>query len=87
MSLPPLLDPLHVGLVAEVIFVPRFSEPAPLALRFAGTATIRGQAEKLTAGIMDVGREEIFAATALAAVGLEIHRLQKREENRADINQ
>jgi hypothetical protein len=74
MSLSPLLDPLHIGLVAEVVFVPWFFKPAPLAIRFAGPATIGGHAEQLPAGVMNVGCEENFAASAFVAVALGTHR-------------
>ena len=76
MSLSPLLDPFHIGLVAEVIFVRWLSEPAPLAPGFAGPTTFGGQAEKLSAGIMNVGSEENLAASAFASVALGTHRLK-----------
>ena len=74
MGFAPLLDPLHVLSVAEVISVGWFSQPAPLTGGFAGAATSGSQTEKLTVGIMNVGSEKYFAAAALASVELGTHR-------------
>ncbi|MPN52211.1 hypothetical protein SDC9_199867 [bioreactor metagenome] len=74
MSLAPLLDPLHMGLVAEVMFVLWFSKPAPLTPSLAGPATIGGRAEKLPVGIMRLRREENLATSAFASATLGTHR-------------
>jgi hypothetical protein len=83
MSLSPLLDPFHIGLVPEVIFIPWFPEPLPLAPSFAGPAAIGGQTEKLASGIMNVRCEENFAAAALASVSLGTHRAQNEKKTKA----
>jgi hypothetical protein len=75
MRFAPLLDPLHVLGVVEVISTAWFSQPAPLTGGFACLATIRSRTEKLTTGIMNIGSEKHFAAAALASVVLGTHRL------------
>jgi hypothetical protein len=79
MGFTPLLHPLRVLSITEVISVSWFSQPAPLAGGFAGAPTSRRQTKQLAAGIMNVGSEEDFAATALAPRELGTHR-SKREE-------
>ncbi len=82
MVFTPLLDPLHVLGVAEVISVAWLSQPAPLTLGFAGPATFRSQTENLTAGVMNVWSKTSFAAAALALVVLGPHRLPSGKKTR-----
>jgi hypothetical protein len=81
MSFTPLLDPFHIGLAAEVMFVLCFSEPAPLTPSLAGPATIGGRAEKLSVGIMNLRSEENLATSAFASAALGTHRLKSGKKN------
>jgi len=74
MGLAPLPDPLDVGRTSEVIAIGGLVQPATLTVGFTGPAAIGGQTEKLALGMMPVGREEFFAAAALASGGLGTHR-------------
>jgi hypothetical protein len=82
MGFAPLPDPFHVLGVAEVISIAWFSQPAPLTGGLAGPATIRSQAEKLTAGIMNVRSEKCFAAAALASVRFATHRARNGKKTK-----
>ena len=82
MDFAPLLDPLHIGGVAEVVSIAGFPQPTPLTGGFAGPATFRSQTEKLTAGVMNVWSKTSFAAAALALVVLGTHRLPSGKKTR-----
>ena len=86
MSLAPLLDPFHMGLVAEVMLVLWFSKPAPLTRSLAGPATIGVRAEKLPVGIMNLRSEENLATSAFASATLGTHR-SKSGKKKHDLDQ
>ena len=79
----PLLDPLVVLGVAEVISIGWFLEPAPLTGGLAGTTAIRRRTIKLAIGIVAVRREGDVTAAALSLVVLGAHRAPSRKKIQA----
>jgi hypothetical protein len=79
----PLLDPLDVLGVAEVISIGWFLEPAPLTGGLAGTTAIRRRTIKLAIGIVAVRREGDVTAAALSLVVLGAHRAPSRKKIQA----
>jgi len=80
MVLAPLPDALNVGRASEVIAIGWFVQPAALTVGLAGPAAIRGRTEKVASRIMPVGREEFFAAVALASGKRGTHRPPSRKK-------
>jgi hypothetical protein len=76
----PLLDPLDVFGVPEVISIGWLLEPAPLTGGLAGAAAIRRRTIELAIGIVAVRREEDVTAAALASVVLGTHRAPNRKK-------
>ena len=81
----PLLDPLDVLGVAEVISIGWFLEPAPLTGGLAGAAAIRRRTIELAIGIVAVRREEDVTAAALASLVLGTHRAPNRKKNQPPV--
>ena len=85
ISFAPLLDPLDVLVVAEVISIGWLLEPAPLTGGLAGTTAIRRRTIKLAIGIVAVRREEDVTAAALSLVVLGAHRAPSRKKIQAPL--
>ena len=85
ISFAPLLDPLDVLVVAEVISIGWLLEPAPLTGGLAGAAAIRRRTIKLAIGIVAVRCEEDVTAAALSLVVLGAHRAPSRKKIQAPL--
>jgi len=69
----PLLDPLHIFRIPEVVPISRLAQPAALTSLFAGDAAGRFGTINLVMSIAVIRQEELLATRALTAIGLGKH--------------
>src|SRR5438105_1102943 len=82
MGLAPLLDAPDIFLVAEVVSVGRFGQPAALTGGIAGAATFGFKAIGLMIGVAVLSSEKLLAATALTTIWLWNHASDSERERK-----